>query len=117
MQKEPHKMDNSSLSEISTLDKQIAELSAKRAEILSQKRNETLAEIKTAIEQFKFSWEELGYIKKTRQMTEASDKGQAVWYQSPDDKNKIYKGKGPKPLWFKAYIDSGKPKEDLIYKM
>ena len=64
-----------------------------------------------------FTLEELAKlnVKKPKKPRQDSDKPKKQ-YANPNNSSEIYKGKGPKPLWFKEYVDSGKNKDDLLIK-
>lgn len=91
------------------LAKQIEE--ARKNEIAS-----VVAEIKTQIEEYKLTAEDLGFTSaKTRgRKAGTSTKGEkVVKYRNPENPEQTYSGHGRKPDWLNAKLNEGKTLEEF----
>lgn len=101
--------------EITNLDKQIQALLDKKKAILSEQRDEKLGEVKQIIQQFGFTASDLGLSaggKKLSTKTKPEPK-----YANPSNPNETWHGgRGAKPKWVKAFLDSGGKLEAIEIK-
>lgn len=103
-------------SNIDEIEKQIAELQKKKAEILDIKRQSTLEEIKATIQRFGFTSSDLGFGKKQKRLVVINSRLEAK-YINPEDRSQTWHGgRGAKPKWVKAYLEQGKNLADIEIK-
>lgn len=99
--------------EISNIDKQIAELAAKKQALLDSKRQEGIQQAKALIAQFSISLAELGFRGKGKARTESP---KAVpKYANPGNPAQTWAGgKGARPKWVKEHLGKGGSLDDLL---
>lgn len=110
------------------VQKQIEQLQ-KEAELLrKQEAHEVLARIKEAIAVYNFTAAELGFGvgggKRSAQPAASLKRGRkangkaaaAPSAKFRDQVGNVWSGRGPRPAWFKAALESGKAPEDLLAK-
>ena len=87
-----------------------------------------LSRIKEAIAVYGFTAADLGFgksagsataVKKVAAKKRRETKKSAAVNGAPkfkDDQGNVWSGRGPRPGWFKAALEAGKPAEDLLAK-
>ena len=107
------------------VQKQIAQLQ-KEAELLRRaEASEVLGRIKEAIAVYGFTAAELGVgadapkrvVKRSKPQKLSGARGAARAVLSPkfrDQDGNVWSGRGPRPAWFKAALEAGKPPEELL---
>lgn len=99
--------------EISNIDKQIAELAARKQTLLDSKRQEAIQQVKALIGQYSISAAELGFRgpgKVRGQLGKTSPK-----YANPGNPSQTWAGgKGARPKWVKEHLASGGALDDLL---
>jgi DNA-binding protein H-NS len=111
------------------IQKQIEQLQKEAEQIKQQEADEVLGRIKEAIAVYGFSAADLGFgapskrgaaaQKKTgarRGAKAAAKANSAVAPKYRDSGGNVWSGRGPRPAWFKAALESGKAAEDLLVK-
>lgn len=88
------------------IEKQIADLQKQKQAILDADRDNALKQIKALIKEYGFSPSELRTAKEKSEPK----------YANPDDATQTWTGKGIKPGWIKAHIESGKNIDELLIK-
>jgi DNA-binding protein H-NS len=103
------------------VQKQIAQLQKEADTLRKKEAAGVLARIKEAITVYGFTAEELGVgtrkarASKTATAPAAKRKGakKAAAPRFKDDQGNVWGGRGPRPAWFKAALESGKTPADL----
>ncbi|RQO51608.1 histidine biosynthesis protein [Variovorax sp. KBW07] len=105
------------------VQKQIAQLQKEADTLRKKEAAGVLARIKEAIAVYGFTAEELGVgVRKTRAAAapaakrKGAKKAGAKAASAPrfkDDQGNVWGGRGPRPAWFKAALESGKTPADL----
>lgn len=111
------------------IQKQIEQLQKEAEQIKHQEAAEVLGRIKEAIAVYGFSATDLGFgaaskrgaavQKKTGARRGAKAAAIANGVAAPkyrDPSGNVWSGRGPRPAWFKAALESGKTAEDLLAK-
>lgn len=106
--------------------KQIEQLQKEADLLRKQEADGVLRRIKEAIAVYGFSAAELGFgagtssaavASRKRGRTNGASKGsvatRAAAPKFKDDNGNVWSGRGPRPAWFKAALESGKSMEDL----
>jgi len=106
------------ITDISTLDAQIAELQSRKKAILDEQRASKLNEVKAIVLQFGFTATDLGLATGSRKKGATANKTNLeAKYANPTDSTQTWHGgKGPKPKWVKAFLDGGGKLEDIAIK-
>lgn len=99
---------------VTDIDKEIADLQAKKAQLIETSRNQTIADIKVLISQYSLTASELGLNKKTN--TKGSKTKAKAKFKNPADQSQTWSGRGIQPKWVKEYIKSGKTLDSLLIK-
>lgn len=101
------------MDQVTQLDQQIAELQAKRQEIITSQRAKAAEEIRAVIRQYGFSAQELGLgTHKTKTAVSREAK-----YANPQNPAQTWAGgKGKRPNWVRAHLERGGRLEDLLIK-
>jgi len=110
------------------VQKQIEQLQKEASQLRQQEANEVLARIKEAIAVYGFSAAELG-VGRTRRAASAKPAGVAgrgrpagttkalsAQPKYRDQAGNVWGGRGPRPAWFKAALESGTDPESLLAK-
>lgn len=106
----------SDTTEVQAIDKEIADLQAKRKSILEGKRKEALQQARALVETYAFSAAELGLGKTVGAKAGGTQtKKRAPKYANPKNPAQTYGG-GAKPLWLKEYEANGGKLADLLIK-
>jgi DNA-binding protein H-NS len=101
--------------ELQTIEQQIAQLQAKKQEILNSKRNTALEETRNNVRLYGFTSAELGLGKSAAQVTEKPKA--AAKYVNPANTTQTWAGgKGPIPKWVKEHEARGGSRESLLIK-
>jgi len=99
--------------EISTIEKQIAELAAKKQALLDGKRQEAIRQAKSLIAQHSISAAELGLRGKAKARAESGKA--AAKYANPGNPAQTWAGgKGARPKWVKEHLAKGGALDDLL---
>jgi DNA-binding protein H-NS len=99
--------------EISNIDKQIAELAAKKQALLDSKRQEAIQQAKALIGQHSISAAELGFRGNRKTRTESGKA--APKYANPGNPAQTWAGgKGARPKWVKEHLTKGGALDDLL---
>ncbi|MCX8087391.1 MAG: H-NS histone family protein [Rhodocyclaceae bacterium] len=99
--------------EISAIEQQIAELTAKRQALLNSRRHEAIQQVKSLIAQYGLTAVELGFRSKGRAGAEPSKA--APKYANPANPSQTWSGgKGARPKWVKEHLAKGGKLEDLL---
>lgn len=99
--------------EIIDLEKQIAELTAKKQAILDSKRGEALQEAKTLIALYALTASELGFSTKGKLASSASKS--APKYANPKNPTETWAGgKGARPKWIREFLENGGNLDELL---
>lgn len=88
--------------------KQIQELQKQADKLKAEERSKVLQEVREQISAFEFTAAELGFKGK------ASPAGKKVPVRYKDDKGNTWTGRGHRPGWLKAAIDSGAKLDDFL---
>jgi DNA-binding protein H-NS len=104
--------------ELKNIEKQIAQMQAKRQVILKEKRGDALKDVKATIATYDFSLTELGLKgRRRRSSPKAGDKKSKSKYQNPANPTQTWVGgKGRIPLWVKKHEADGGSREDFLIK-
>jgi DNA-binding protein H-NS len=103
------------IDEISTIDRQIAELSAKKQVLLNSKRHEAIQQAKTLISQYSLTAAELGLRGKGKSGSDAIKA--TPKYANPHNSNQTWAGgKGARPKWVKQHLANGGSLDQLLIK-
>lgn len=101
------------IDEISTIDKQIAELAAKKQALLNSKRHEAIQQAKTLISQYSLTAIELGLRGKGK--SASAPVKAAAKYANPNNSNETWAGgKGARPKWVKQHLANGGSLDQLL---
>ena len=104
------------ITEVQAIDKEIADLQAKRKAILDGKRKDALKQAKELVDTYGFSASELGLAKASSASSgDTQSKKREPKYANPADPSQTYGG-GAKPIWLKEYEAKGGKLEDLRIK-
>lgn len=99
--------------EISNIDKQIAELAAKKQALLSGRRQEAIQQARALIGQYSLTAAELGFRGRGRAGAEAFKA--APRYANPANPAQTWAGgKGARPKWVKDHLARGGALDDLL---
>lgn len=99
--------------EVADLDKQIAELTAKKQAIVNGKRQEAIQEAKALIAQYTLTANELGFNIKGKSSTIAVKA--AAKYANPKNPNETWAGgKGARPKWVREHLANGGVLDSLL---
>jgi len=97
------------------VEKQIAELQAKAAELKRQEVGEVITKIKKAIAAYGITAQELfGTAVATKTNAAASKTKSASVPKYSDDKGNVWGGMGPRPHWLRNALESGKQLADFL---
>lgn len=98
--------------EITDLDKQIAELTARKQALLNSRRQEALQEVKALIAQYSFTAGELSLLPGKGKPAVAKAPAK---YAHPNNPAITWAGgKGPRPKWVKNHLAGGGQLDDLL---
>jgi DNA-binding protein H-NS len=102
--------------ELKNIERQIAQLQAKRQTILKTKRGDVLKDMKTAIATYGFSAAELGLKERGNGSSPKAGSSKAKpKYQNPTDPSQTWSGgRGRVPLWIKEHEVKGGSREDFL---
>lgn len=95
-----------SLKELKDLQAQVAKSIATYED---RKKKEALAELEDRARAMGFTLAELTGVQVARKRAPASAK-----YANPENASETWSGRGRKPRWFEAAIQSGRPIEDMM---
>lgn len=115
---------------LAEIDKEMADLAAKRQKILDSTRNEVLSKTKQTVESYKFTAAELGLsvasvVIEKRPRKARAPNGTATTvvkktppkYANPKDPTQTWAGgKGRKPKWVEELINAGGDLEETLIK-
>lgn len=102
------------MDQLEQLDYQIAQLQAKRQEILSEKCTRALDELRGAIRLYGFSAHELGI---GLSAGKAKSSAREAKYACPQNPAQTWAGgKGKRPHWVRQHLEQGGKLEDLLIK-
>ena len=105
------------IAQVQEIDKEIAELQAKRKALLSEQRKKALKEAKDLIDAFDFTAAELGLSKTSGPAKNSTGKKPGTpKYANPADQSQTWSGKGRKPTWAKEHVEKGGKLDDLLIK-
>ena len=110
------------------VQKQIEQLQKEAEQLRKKEADGVLSRIKEAIAVYGFSAADLGVgkplaratkgtqgrVKKGRAKVAAAAKSKAPKFK--DDQGNVWSGRGPRPAWFKAALESGKSVEELLVR-
>lgn len=104
--------------ELKNIEKQIAQMQAKKQAILKAKRGDALKDVKATIATFGFSVAELGLKGKGSASSPKIGGGKSKpKYQNPADSSQTWGGgRGRVPLWIKEHEAKGGSREDFLIK-
>lgn len=99
------------------LEREIAQLEAKRRSILAEKRKQACEEVRAAIRLYGFTPRELGLGSPGRGRAKAVAAARKAMYRNPGNPAQTWHGgKGPRPKWVRALLDAGMRLEDLLIR-
>jgi DNA-binding protein H-NS len=99
--------------EITDIEKQIAELTAKKQAIMNSQRQAVIQQVRTLINQYSLEPSELGIRGKVKSNTDTSKA--APKYADPHNPHSTWAGgKGARPKWVKAHLANGGSLDDLL---
>jgi DNA-binding protein H-NS len=101
------------ITDISELDKQIADLIAQKESILNSKRQEVLQQVKTMIAQYSLTAGELGFRTKGK-LSGESGKAPPKYANPANPIQSWAGGKGARPKWVKEHLANGGSLDDLL---
>ncbi|MDE2344746.1 MAG: H-NS histone family protein [Betaproteobacteria bacterium] len=102
------------MDQLEQLDQQIAQLQAKRHEILSEKRAQVLEELRATIRLYGFSAHELGMGSSSGKIKSAPRDAK---YANPQNPSQTWAGgKGKRPNWVRQHLEQGRKLEELLIK-
>ena len=91
---------------IESIDKQVAELLAKKQSIINKEKENKLAEVKKVIQQFGFTIADLGLSKKKSKLI--------IRYINPQNVEETWHGgRGAKPQWVREFLEAGGKLESI----
>lgn len=91
---------------IESIDKQVAELLAKKQSIINKEKEIKLAEVKKVIQQFGFTTTDLGFSKKKSKLK--------IKYVNPQNVEETWGGgRGAKPIWVREFLEAGGKLESI----
>lgn len=104
--------------ELQTLDEQIAELQAKKKNILNSQRASALEEARKNVKLYGFTAQELGLSSSSssKPKSSASITKEAKYVNPDNSADTWHGGKGPKPKWVHAQLAAGRTLEELLIK-
>lgn len=104
------------ISAVQEIDKEIAELQAKRKAILEGQRKDALKQARALVEAYGITASELGFLKATATSPDKkASKKREPKYANPADPGQTWGG-GAKPKWVKAHEANGGKLEDLLIR-
>ena len=106
----------SSLPELDSIDTQIQALQKKKQDILDAKRTEALQQAKELVRTFGFTAKDLELVGPAKASGEAGTKSKLpAKYRNPNNPAEDWHGgKGPKPKWVRAFLESGGVLESIL---
>ena len=102
------------MDQLEQLEQQIAQLQAKRQEILNTKRSQVLDQLRAAIRLYGFSAHELGIGSATGKSKSAPRDAK---YANPQNPSQTWAGgKGKRPNWVRLHLEQGGKLEELLIR-
>lgn len=110
------------------VQQQIEQLQKEAEQLRKKESGDVLSRIKEAIAVYGFTAADLGIFKEPAKASVVKKSGakktpKAARFNATadtpkfkDDKGNVWSGRGPRPAWFKAALESGKSAEDLLAK-
>ena len=102
--------------DIFSIDKQIAELEARKKRLLTASRGKALKEVKEAIAKYGFTASQLG-LKARGGRAGAGKKARAkakAKYANPANPKETWSGRGASPRWLRELVTQGRKKDDFL---
>lgn len=102
--------------DLNSIDKQIAELQAKKKAILDEQRDSKLQEVKAIVNQFSFTASDLGLLKGKKKAVVQKAALEPMYANPKNPKETWHGGRGAQPKWIKEFLAAGGNLEKIKIK-